>query len=555
MTTIDTSPDSVPSSGVASGVHTESGLAVTAAWLTSSDHKRIGRLFIGGSLLGLLATAVVGILLGVERTDSGNAVFASHGIGALFQGLQTGLVFGVMLPLGLGLAVAVVPLQLGARALAFPRVALAGFYGWLAGIVLIVVALSNDGALGGADPNMVRLNLLGHGLVAVSLAATAGAIATSVLTTRAPGMTMRRVPMFAWSALVASIGLLLAMPVLVGAVIYLSVDLRHATAVFGSGGDVAVWVAWAFMLPTVALFAVPALGVFAELVPVSFRRRQVGRGVVFAGLALVAVGAFAGVTQQGVFNLPWAGSGVNLDDLGTKVSDLIPFALFNLLPLLGVVIVLLMALLMAKPQRGSSTRPLLTPALLLALFGLGMVFMGVAGNVLYAIDDLALQGTVFAEGALVYVAYGSVLGAFGGIAWWAPKLWGRRFPDAMLYPVVLLGLVGTVLASLPYYIAGFADQPAGAAVFSYSGPESTWNLLVLIGHALMALTVAAFAAAAVSAFTGDGEPAGDDPWDAHTVEWATTSPAPGNNFPEVPIVTSSEPLLDLKTEHIDGSQS
>lgn len=548
MTTIDTTPDAAVSTpGTAAGVDADGRLHTWASWLTSSDHKRIGRLFIGGGLFGLLATAVVGVLLGIERTDTAAPVFSDVAVPALFQALRVGLVFGAVLPLVLGLAVAVVPLQLGARALAFPRLALAGFYAWFAGMVLVIVAIASDGALGGGSADMVRLNLLGHAFAALGLMAAAGCVATSVLTTRAPGMTMRRIPFFSWSALVTSIGVLLAVPVLVGNIIYLSVDLRHDTGVFGRGAEAGVWVGWMFMLPTVALFAVPAIGVFAEIVPVAFRKRQAMRGVVYAGLALAAVAAFAGVTQQSVFPVTFDASA------GDVIADLIPFALFNLLPLLGVVVVLLLALLTAKPTKGGP-RPLLSPALLLAFFGLGMVFVGLVGNVLYAVTDLELGGTVFEEGALVYVTYGAVLGVLGGIAWWSPKLWGRRFPDAFLLPVVLVGLVATILASLPYYIAGFADQPAGAGVFDYSGPAGTWNLLVLIGHVLMAVTVLWFVAAAFAAFTRDGEPAGDDPWDGHTAEWATTSPAPGNNFPEVPIVTSAEPLLDVKSS-ANGSQS
>jgi heme/copper-type cytochrome/quinol oxidase subunit 1 len=121
-------------------------------------------------------------------------------------------------------------------------------------------------------------------------------------------------------------------------------------------------------------------------------------------------------------------------------------------------------------------------------------------------------------------------------------------------PLALLGVLATVLAAFPYYIAGFADQPAGSATFDYSGPSELWNVLVLVGHALMGLTVLAFAGLAAATFRGDGDTAGDDPWDAQTIEWSTSSPAPGNNFSDVPIVASPEPLLDLK-HATDGSRS
>lgn len=551
MTTIESN------SGAVRVEHGESDagsfLADVGAWLTTTDHKRIGRLYIGLSLVGLFATAVIGVLLGIERVDGSQAVLGAGVTTELFQAFRIGLVFGSLLPLGIGLALAVVPLQLGARSLAFPRVALAGFYGWLAGLVVVIVALATDGAIGGTDADMVGLFLLGHALMALGLLAAAGCIATSVLTTRAPGMTMRRVPFFSWSALVASIGLLLALPVMVGTIIYLFVDLQNTATTFGGSDGVGTWLGWVFTQPTTFLFALPAVGVAAELVSVTFRRRMPMRGVVFAGLALVGVAGFAGVTQQNIFNLPWSGSGLNFDDFGDKILDLVPYAIFNVLPVLGVLIVMAVGALAAA----GGGRPRITSPFLFSFFGLGMVLVGMLGNVLYPIDDLGLQGTVFEEASLVYVSYGAALGIMGGIAYWAPKLWGRRMPEAHLILLALVGVLATVLASLPYYIAGFADQPANSAVFSYSGPDTLWNILVLVGHALMLLTVVAFIARAVATFSGDGELAGDDPWDAQTIEWTTTSPAPGNNFSEVPAITSAEPLLDLKADQptTTGSQS
>ena len=532
MTTIDTSPDALAAdTGESSG----SFLGGVAGWVTTSDHKCIGRLFMGVSALAFLATAAVGLLLGIERADGGELVFRADVVSQLFQAQRVGLSFGTMLPLGLGLAVAVVPLQLGARSLAFPRLALAGFYAWLSGLVLTIVALANDGGIGGTDVDMVVLFLLGHALMALGLLAAAGSLATSILTTRAPGMTMRRVPFFTWSALVTAIGLLLALPVALAVIVYLVVDLRYGGAAFGGSDGLAAWLGWPFTQPTTFLFAIPALGVFAELVPVTFRAAQKARGVVFAGLGLVAVAALAAVTQQAIFAVPWAG------DFGDDIRDLVPFAMFHLLPILGVVIVLALGLLTAVGGRRR-----LTASFLFGFFGLGMVLVGMLGAALYPIGDLELRGTVFEEGAFVYVAYGTVLGVIGGVLHWAPKLWGRRIPELKAIPLALLGVLATILASLPYYVAGFAGQPAASSLYSYSGPDSLWNVLVLVGHGLMVLTVLAVFALLIATFTGDGEPAGDDPWGGHTIEWAAPSPAPPNNFVDVPSIFSPEPMLDLQ---------
>jgi heme/copper-type cytochrome/quinol oxidase subunit 1 len=539
MTTIDPSTEAL--GAVRDGTAAGPAVGAIVDWLTTSDHKRIGRLFVGTSLVGLLATATVGVLLGIERVDGDELVFDADALSQMYQAFRIGLVLAALIPLGLGLAIAVVPLQLGARALAFPRIALTGFYGWLGGLVLVIVALSNNGGVGGGDADMVDLFLAGQALAVLGLLAAAGSVATTVLTTRAPGMTMRRVPFFAWSALVSAIGLLLVGPVLVGTVIFLFVDHRNARATFGGNEGIGPWIGWFFTQPTTYLFALPAIGIAAELVPVTVRRRQPMRGVVFAGLALVAVGGLSGVTRQGLHELPWPGSGLDLDDLGDKLRDLVPYSMFNLLPVLGVLIVMGLGALAAK---GSRPRP--TSAFAFALLGVGMVFVGMLGGVLYPIDDLGLQGTVFEEGSLVAVAYGSVLAVLGGILYWAPKLWGRVIPEKRVAPLVALGLVATVLASLPYYVAGFADQPAGSALYDYEGPAELWNILALAGHALMALTVVAFAGLAMRTLTVAADRVDDDPWRAQTIEWTTTSPAPRNNFSEVPTVSSPEPLLDLE---------
>ncbi len=555
MTTIDSSPgtatapgDSDPAGQPATADHDP--LRSVGGWLMATDHKRIGRLYLGGGVLGLLAVLTVNILLNVERVDGGDRALDADTWAQLLDAQRVGLIFGAILPLSLGLAVAVVPLQLGARALAFPRLAGFGLWSWLGGLILVVIALANDGGTSGGDSDMVDLFIAAHALMAIGLAATAGSLATTILSTRAPGMTIRRVPFFSWSVLVYTLGLLLVLPVLLGTLVYLFVDHRNPRTGFGGNEGIVRWVGWIFTQPTSFLLAVPAVGVFVELLPVTFRRRTPARGVFFGGLALVAFAAFAAVTQQNIFDLPWAGSGLNLEDFGSKFDDLVPYLLFNGLPVLGMVLLLALGLFVARPQRG--VRPMISAGFLLAFFGFGMVLTGMLGNALYAIDDLALRGTVFEEAVLVYVVYGAVLGLLGGIAHWAPKLWGVTLPTGRVVAVAALGFVATVLASLPHYVAGFLDQPAGL-IYDDSDLQ-VWNIVVLVGHALMVLAVLGFVGLGVLAVRGRAG-AADDPWDGHTVEWATTSPAPADNYVDVPIVHSAEPNLDLKTPAGVGSDA
>ena len=197
------------------------------------------------------------------------------------------------------------------------------------------------------------------------------------------------------------------------------------------------------------------------------------------------------------------------------------------------------------PRHGS--KPRITAAFVFAFFGLGMIFVGMLGGALVPIVDLGLQGTVFEEGVFVYVAYGATLAALGAVAYWSPKWTGRTIPDKPALGLATLGMLATVLAALPYYVAGFADQPAASGTYDYDGPAELWNVLVTAGHALMAVVVLAFLGLWLTTTRRGGDAdAGDDPWGGQTLEWLTSSPAPHDNFAEVPTVMSPEPLYDLE---------
>jgi cytochrome o ubiquinol oxidase subunit 1 len=542
MSTTDIAPDTIVTS---SDTTARAGSPSLAAWLTSADSKVIGRNMMGASLLALAATAVVGALLGAERLDGADSLVDADALPQLFVVFRIGLVYGALIPLLLGLAVAIVPLQVGARSLAFPRMAAAGFWAWLGGFVVMVVAIADNGGPGGGNAQMVDLFIAGHGLLVIGLAAPAVSVAATILTARAPGMRMSRVPFFAWSCLVAAIGLLLVLPVVLGILVYLFIDHHNARALFGGNVGLGSWIGFALTQPATYLFALPAIGITAELIPPTFKRRMPMRGVVYAGLAIIGVAALSAVTQQSFHELPWAGSGLDLDDFGSKFDDLLPYALFTLLPILGVVIVAAVGALAAKPD-GSGARPNITPGFLFAFFGLGMVLVGMLGGALLPITDLGLQGTVFEEASLVYVTYGAVLGALGGLAWWLPKWTGRTIAAGPAMGLALLGVLATILASLPYYIAGFADQPAASGTYDYSGPSALWNAAVMVGHALMLLTVLGFIGLVLRPSRGEAAAAGDNPAGGQTLEWLTTSPAPVDNFAAVPTVMSPEPVLDLE---------
>jgi heme/copper-type cytochrome/quinol oxidase subunit 1 len=559
MTTIESSSDvtaaqrSAVDVDTAASSGTSSRLDALIEVFTSTDHKVIGRHYFAFGLAGLLAVIVVNVLLGIERVDGSDVALDADVLAQLIDAQRVGLVFVVLAPLAMAMAVAFVPLQIGARSIAFPRLAFTGFWMWLGGAVLTIVALANNGGTLGGDSDMVDLFIAGIGLSAIGLTATAGSVATSILTTRAPGMTMRRVSASTWSALVFSLGVVLVMPVLFGTLIYLFLDHRNARTGFGGNEGILTWAGWMFTQPATFLFAIPAVGLLTEIFPITFGRRTPARGVMYAGLALVGVAVLGAVTQQNIQNLPWSGSQLSTADLDDKARDLVPFLLFNGLPVLGALIVLLVALQIARPSAGMKVN--VTPAVVYGFFGFGMVLVGMLGNLIHAIDDVALQGTVFEEATLVYIGYGAALGAMGALVHWAPKLWGSTVPAAPAIALAFGGVAATVLAAFPLYIAGLLDQ--GAGVFYDNSDLQIWNVLSLIGHGLMALTALAFVGLLVKTAVGSDDEVGDDPWEGQTIEWATTSPAPRDNFVDVPVIQSAEPMLDLRagSAPTEGSDS
>ncbi|MEO6126009.1 MAG: cbb3-type cytochrome c oxidase subunit I [Ilumatobacteraceae bacterium] len=555
MTTIDrTIAPTAQAEPAGSVAHASAGpgtavVATIGAWITTSDHKRLGRMLMVGGLIALVGIGGIGALLGFERADSGS-LLESGSIQQLFAINRVGLAFFVVLPVMLGLSVAVVPLQIGARSLAFPRLAAAGFWAWFAGMAMVITSIASNGGPGGGTSRFVALFISSYGVMLLGLTAIAVSLATTVLTSRAPGMNMRRIPLFSWSVLVSALGLVLVLPVAIGTVIYLYVSYRYnrqpfdgnsGLVGFGPGTDASSnWLGFSLTQPTTFIYALPAIGFFAELLPLVGRKRMPKRGTMMAGIALVGVAILGGVTQTQQ-TLPWTGSKLYLGDFfWDKLGHLLTYAFLFGLPVLGAVVVLMLA-----PMAFLGSKPKLSVPFLFAFFGFSMVLVGMLGNLLTGIEELRLLGTVFEEGAYVYICYGAILSVMGGIVHWGPKLWGRTMDPKKVAPFALLGVAATVLASLPYYIAGFADQPADAVAFDYSGPQNLWNVLVGVGHGLMVLTVLGFLGLALQSFR-KGELAGDDPWDGQTLEWATSSPPPVNNFSTMHSVASAEPLVDLK---------
>ena len=285
-------------------------------------------LFRSAALIALLGAGVVGALLAFERIDTATTFLNIGSLTQLFSLYRWGLLYLAAVPLVVGIAVAVVPMQLGARSIAFPRLAIGGFWIWLFGAVASIVALVGNGGPNGGNKRFVDLFLLASILCIVGLLATTVSVTTSILTTRTPGMNMRRIPVFTWSVLVMSLGLVVALPVVAGDLLVLFIGHKYPSLSALSGNQVlGSSFAFGFSQTTTLLFVVPVLGFLVDAVSTANRSRTRQRGVVLAAVGLTLSAVFGVALQRPATIRSSFGSLSG----GDKVSDLLPFALVHLL--------------------------------------------------------------------------------------------------------------------------------------------------------------------------------------------------------------------------------
>ena len=517
-----------------------------AAVVGSGDPRTIGKLFVGTSLLFLLASGVAGTLVGVEQSQSGTTeifgadtalrVFTLHSTAGLFLGV---------LPLLLGLATAVIPLQVGATTVAFPRASAAAYWTWLAsgGVMLATYAL--DGGPFGSDSDAVGLYVVALIAVIVALTVATISVVTTVLTLRAPGMSLRRAPLFPWSMLVGGSVWLLVLPVQAAMLLLAFLDMRYGPNTFGAAGHLYDRIAWIFWQPTLYVIAVPALGIIGDIVPVFARRRHQRHKAAMVLLGLAAAfgfGAWAqlSVTTDGSGSSPWVNGGP-----WQVVSVL------AVLPVLGLLGLWTTTLGRGRPKLG-------TPLVLAMLSGL-LVFLGIAGGIATAIVSLDLVGTTWMTAQALLVLIGTIVAALAGVAFWAPKLYGKLLPDALVRLGATLVVLGALVAAVPLAIAGGMGQSrfvAGGIDTVASGDVSTvetLNLVSAIGLGVTVFGALLVVGAMLVRRRGDGP--GDDPWEGHTLEWTTTSPPPVGNFATLPAITSEAPLYDARYAPASSTES
>ena len=506
-------------------------------WITTIDHKKIGILYGVSAFILFIIGGIEAMLMRAQLASSNLKIIDPELYNQLFTMHGTTMIFLAIMPMGAAFFNYLIPLQIGARDVAFPRLNAFSYWTFLAGAIILNASWFLGGAPNagwfGYAPITGKAYNVGHGidfwiislqvLGIASLAAAFNFIVT-IINMRAPGMTFSRLPVFTWMSFITAILLVLAFPVITVALIELQFDRFYGTNFFitSAGGNPVLWqhLFWVFGHPEVYILILPAMGIVSEILPTFSKKPLFGYPVVIlSGIIIGFMGWMVWSHHMFTVGLgPVANSVFALTTMAIAIPTGVK--IFNWL---------------GTMWRGSLT--LNTPMLYAIGFILTFTIGGISGVMhSQAASDAQQQDTYFIVAHIHYVLFGgSLIAILGGIYYWFPKFTGRMYDEKLGKLGFYAFFISTNITFFPMHFTGLNGMPRRIYTYGSEYGWDFWNLISTIGVLLLAASMVIFIYNIVSSWI-KGAKASGDPWDARTLEWSITSPPPEYNFAVIPTI-------------------
>lgn len=518
------------------------------AWFTTTDHKKIGILYLVTSFVFFLIGGIEALMIRLQLGAPDNTIVSPQEYNALFTMHGTTMIFLAVVPIMAGFGNYFVPLMIGARDMAFPKLNALSYWLFLAGGIVFYGSLFFSPPESGwtmypplssiqyaPDSGVDAWIFLIHLTGISSLVGSVNFYAT-IANMRAPGMTWSRLPIFVWTILVYAVLIIIAIPVAAGAVTMLLTDRHFGTHFFdpANGGSALLWqhLFWFLGHPEVYVMVLPAFGIVSEILPVFARKPLFGYKAVAAATVVIA---FLGL-------LVWA------HHMFATPTPAVALAFFMIGSfLIAVPTGVKMFNWIATLWRGSIVYK--TPLIFACGFLAQFLFGGITGIFLANFPiDWQLSDTYFVVAHMHYVLVGGAIFAmFAGIYYWFPKITGRMMSETLGKVSFAFMAVGFNVTFLVQHSAGLEGMPRRVYEYADVNNLATYNLISTVGSFILGAGIA-ISVVNILLSLKKGAIAGPDPWKANTLEWFTTSPPAVNNFDVVPQIHSLEPMKDIRRE-------